>query len=207
MKRALYVLLPISLAASSAKAQGSYDLRSPNNRVELRIRTANGIRYDVLLGGRAILQDCTLALGVDHKKLGADAKVLNHKESSQDRVLEPVVRQKFAKIRENYKELHLDLDGGYGVTFRAYNEGAAYRFETSLPQSEVKIYGEEMNLNFPSNYIVYYPEEESFFSHNERKYLPRRLAAIEPAFIATLPAVVDVEGGAKVAIAESDLEE
>src|SRR4029077_11741569 len=80
-------------------------------------------------------------------------------------------------------------------------------FETSLPQSEVKIYGEEMNLNFPSNYIVYYPEEESFFSHNERKYLPRRLAAIEPAFIATLPAVVDVENGAKVAVAESDLEE
>jgi alpha-glucosidase len=201
------VLLPISLPVGGAKAQSSYDLRSPNNRVELRIRTANGIRYDVLLGGRAILQDCTLSIDVDHKKLGAEAKVLKHKESNQDRVLEPVVRQKFAKIRENYKELHLDLDGGYGVTFRAYNEGVAYRLETSLPQAEVKIYGEEMNLNFPSNYVVYYPEEESFFSHNERKYLPRHLSAIDPAFIATLPAVVDVENGAKIAIAESDLEE
>src|SRR6266436_1509933 len=149
MKRALYVLLPISLAASSAKAQGSYDLRSPNNRVELRIRTANGIRYDVLLGGRAILQDCTLSLDVDHKKLGAEAKVLKHKESSQDRVLEPVVRQKFAKIRENYKELHLDLDGGYSVTFRAYNEGAAYRLETSLPQAEVTIYGDACRQSSP----------------------------------------------------------
>ncbi len=207
LKKAVFVLLPISLAVGDAKAQSSYDLRSPNNRIELRIRTANGIRYDVLLGGRAILQDCTLSIDVDHKKLGAEAKVLKHKESSQDRVLEPVVRQKFAKIRENYKELHLDLDGGYGVTFRAYNEGAAYRLETSLPQADVKIYGEEMNLNFPSNYVVYYPEEESFFSHNERKYLPRRLAAIDPAFIATLPAVVDVENGAKVAIAESDVEE
>lgn len=207
LNKALFVMLPLSLAVGDAKAQSSYDLRSPNNRIELRIRTANGIRYDVLLGGRAILQDCTLSIDVDHKKLGAEAKVLKHKEGSQDRVLEPVVRQKFAKIRENYKELHLDLDGGYGVTFRAYNEGAAYRLETSLPQSEVKIYGEEMNLNFPSNYVVYYPEEESFFSHNERKYLPRHLAAIDPAFIATLPAVVDVENGAKVAIAESDVEE
>src|ERR1700720_4339889 len=107
--KALFVLLPLSLAAGSANAQSSYDLRSPNNRVELRIRTANGIRYDVLLGGRAILQDCSLSIDVDHKKLGADAKVLKHKESSQDRVLEPVVRQKFAKIRENYKEVHLDL--------------------------------------------------------------------------------------------------
>src|SRR5216684_4221693 len=207
LKKALFVLLGTSLLVGSAKTQSSYDLRSPNNRVELRIRTANGIRYDLLLGGRAVLQDCTLSLDVDHKKLGVDAKVLKHKESSQDRVLEPVVRQKFAKIRENYKELRLDMDGGYAVTFRAYNEGAAYRLETSLPQPEVKIYGEEMNLNFPSNYVVYYPEEESFFSHNERKYLPRRLSAIDPAFIATLPAVVDVENSAKVAIAESDVEE
>ena len=44
-------------------------------------------------------------------------------------------------------------------------------------------------------------------SHNERKYLPQRLSEIAPAFIATLPAVVDVGGGNKVAIAESDVEE
>jgi alpha-glucosidase len=207
LRKALFVFVPISLGSGGARAQSSYDLQSPNNRVELRIRTEKGIRYDVLLDGRAILQDCTLSLDVDHKKLGAEAKVVKRKESSLDRILEPVVRQKFAKIRENYKELHLDMDGGYGVTFRAFNDGAAYRLETSLPQAEVKIYGEEMNLNFPRNYIVYYPEEESFFSHNERKYLPRRLSAIEPAFIATLPAVVDVEQGAKVAIAESDVEQ
>jgi alpha-glucosidase len=206
-KKMLWVLLPLLLAAGYTMAQSSYDLRSPNNRVELRIRTANGIRYDVLLGGRAILQDCTLSLDVDHKKLGAEAKVLKHKETRHDQVLEPVVRQKFAKIRDNYKELHLDMDGGYAVTFRTYNEGVGYRLETSLSQSEVKIYGEEMNLHFTSNDVVYYPEEESFFSHNERKYLPRHLAEVEPAFIATLPAVVDVGDGAKVAIAESDLEE
>ena len=206
-RKVLAVSLLLLMSAGGAKAQASFDLRSPNNRVELRIRTANGIRYDVLLGGRAILQDCTLSLDVDHKKLGALAKVLKHKESSQDRVLEPVVRQKFAKIRENYKELHLDFDGGYGVTFRAFNDGVAYRLETSLAQSEMKIYGEEMTLKFPSNDVVYYPEEETFFSHNERKYLPRHLEEIDPAFIATLPAVVDVGDGAKVAIAESDVEE
>jgi alpha-glucosidase len=207
LKKALFVLAPIVLLIGSAKAQSSYDLRSPNNRVELRIRTANGVRYDVLLSGRAILQDCTLSVDVDHNKLGTQAKVLRHKESSHDQVLEPVVRQKSAKIRDNYRELHLDMDGGYAVTFRAYNEGVGYRLETSLPQLEVKIYGEEMNLNFPSNEVLYYPEEESFMSHNERKYKPRHLAEVAPEFIATLPAVVDVGQGAKVAVAESDVEE
>jgi len=207
LRGAVLVAVAAAVSAGNANAQASYDLRSPNNRIEIRIRTAKGIRYDVLLGGRAILQDCTLSIDVDHRKLGAEGKVLRHKESSQDRILEPVVRQKFAKIRENYKELRLEMDGGYAVTFRAYNEGAAYRLETSLSQLEVKVYGEEMNLNFPSNDVVYYPEEESFFSHNERKYRPRHLAEIAPEFIATLPAVVDVGEGAKVAVAESDLEE
>src|SRR6266852_4474906 len=64
-----------------------------------------------------------------------------------------------------------------------------------------------MNLNFPSNFSVYYPTEDRFFSHNARQYLPHRLGAIDPAFIATLPAVIDVDDGAKVAIAESDVEE
>jgi alpha-glucosidase len=99
------------------------------------------------------------------------------------------------------------MDGGYAVDFRAYTEGAAYRFETSLPQPEVKIYAEEMNLHFPGNFVVYYPTEESFFSHNERKYLPQHVADIAPEFIATLPAVIEADAGVKVAVAESDLEE
>jgi alpha-glucosidase len=196
------------LLAAKAAAPSSYDLRSPDKRIEVRIRTAEGVRYDLLLNGRAILEDSSLSINVEHKTLGKDAsQVIHAKESSHDEVIEPVVRQKFAKIRDHYNEVRLEMDGGYAVTFRAYNEGVAYRLETSLPQQEVKIYGEEMNLNFSADDIVFYPQEDSFMSHNERKYLPRRLSEILPAFIATLPAVVDVGQGAKVAVAESDVEE
>jgi len=97
------------------------------------------------------------------------------------------------------------MDGGYAVVFRAYNEGVAYRFETTLPDKQVKVYAEEADFNFPSNDVVYYPQEDTFYSHNERKYLPQKLSEIAPMFIATLPAVVDVGNGAKLVIAESDL--
>ena len=200
-------MLILAICATGAGAQSSYDLRSPGGRIEVRIRTANGLRYDVLFQGKALLQNCTLSLNVDHKTLGTAAKVLHSKDSSTDRVLVPVVRQKFAKIRENYKELRLEMEGVYAVVFRAYNEGVAYRFETSLPQSQAKVYAEEANFNFPSDFLVYYPQEDSFFSHNERRYVPQRLTQIAPAFIATLPAVVDVGDGAKVAIGESDVED
>jgi alpha-glucosidase len=199
--------LPLILLVGSSLAQSSYDLKSPDNRIEVRIRTANQLRYDVLLRGTELLHDCILSMDVDHQVLGMDPKVIDAKPSSHDDVVIPVVRQKFAKIRDHYNELRLNMAGDYSVVFRAYNEGAAYRFETSLPQSQVKVFKEESTFNFPSNFIVYYPQEDSFFSHNERKYVPQHLSEIAPQFIATLPAVVDLTGGAKLAIAESGLED
>ena len=78
------------------------------------------------------------------------------------------------------------MEGGYAIVFRAYNEGAAYRFETSLPQSEVKVYGEEVSLNFAGDYRVYYPKEDSFFSHNEREFMYLLLKDIPPVSIAAI---------------------
>jgi len=196
----------IVIFVNTAVAQSSYDLRSPDGRIEIRIRTTGEIRYDVVLKGRAVLEKCSLSLDVEHKKLGLQPKVMDVKRGSHDQEVIPVVRQKFAKIRDRYNELKLNMEGGYAVVFRAYNEGVAYRFETALPQEKIKIYGEEAAFNFSANDIVYYPQEDSFFSHNERKYLPQRLSEILPEFLATLPAVVAVGEGAKVAIAESDVE-
>ena len=202
----LLSVLLIAVFRESGAAQASYDLHSPDGRIEIRIRTTRQIRYDVVLKGRAVLENCTLTLDVEHTKLGAQPKVMDAKPRSFDQVVEPVVRQKFAKIRDYYNELRLSMEGGYAVVFRAYNEGAAYRFETSMAKEKVKIYGEESSFNFASNFMVYYPQEDSFFSHNERKYLPQHLSEIAPEFLATLPAVVDVGEGAKVAIAESDVD-
>jgi alpha-glucosidase len=205
--KSLLLAIPLACHAAGVAAQASYDLRSPDKRIEVRIRTAQGIRYDVVLNGRAILEDSSLSLDVDHKMLGREARVTGSKEDHNDQMLEPTVRQKFAKIRDSYNQLRLEMEGGYCVVFRAYNEGVAYRFETSLPAEQVKIFGEEANFRFTANFVVFYPQEDSFFSHNERKYVPQHLLEIAPAFLASLPAVVDAGGGAKVAIAESDVEE
>jgi alpha-glucosidase len=208
--KALFVLAVCAILSSliqEGAAQSSYDLRSPDGRIEMRIRTADRLRYDLVLKGRAVLENATISLDVEHNKLGLQPKVVDAKTRSTDQVVEPVVRQQFAKIRDHYTELRLNMDGGYFVVFRAYNEGVAYRFETSLPQEKVKVYGEESTFNFTSNFVVYYPQEDSFYSHNERKYLPQHLSEITTEFIATLPAVVDVGQGAKLAIAESDLDD
>jgi len=203
--KAIGVGIMLVYLLGNAMAQSSFSLLSPDKRIEIRVRAADKIQYDVLFKGTPLLQTSTLSIDIDHQVLGTQPKVTAHKENTHDGWLEPVVRQKSAKIRDNYNELRLEMDGNYAVVFRAYNEGAAYRLETSLPQSEVKVYGEESNFNFPDNFTVFYPQEESFMSHNERKYTPVKMAGLAADAIASLPAVVDVNG-VKVAIAESDIE-
>src|ERR1017187_42071 len=109
----LLFLLFVTLLIENAAAQSSFDLRSPDGRIEIKIRTAGQIRYDVVLKGRAVLENSTLSLDVEHKKLGVQSKVIGAQQRSSDQIVEPVIREKFAKIRDHYNELKLNLAGDY----------------------------------------------------------------------------------------------
>jgi alpha-glucosidase len=206
IKSCWFLLAMLMPAAASAAAGPDITLASPNQRIEVRIRAGGGIRYDVLVNGAPVLRDSTASITVDRAALGREAQVREVGRESVDHVLEPAVRQKSAAIRERYNQLRLDAGGGLAAVFRAYDEGVAYRLETSLSAPLVTVDGEEAAFHFAGDYTVYYPQEESFFSHNERKYTPRKLSAIAPKAMATLPAVVDANG-VKIAIAESDVED
>jgi alpha-glucosidase len=199
---ALVALLVVVYPVSAT----THELRSPNSRIAVTVHVGDRITYDVRVNGNLVLQDSKISLEVDHQKLGHDAKLESLKNDVVDRVIEPPVKLTSATIREQYNELRLSFTG-FALTFRAFNEGVAYRFETSLPQSEVKVYGEDATFNFAGNYNVYYPKEDSFFSHNEREFLPVPLDKIEDKSIASLPAVVVAPDRVKLVVAESDVDD
>ncbi|GAC1642901.1 MAG: glycoside hydrolase family 97 protein [Candidatus Acidiferrum sp.] len=190
-----------------ALADSNFSLRSPDNRIDVAIHVAKKITYDVSLNGRLLMKDSSLGINVDGKSLGENPQVKSAKKDSADKILEPVVHQKSAKIRERYNELKLELDGNYAVIFRAYPEGVAYRIETSLGGENIKVFNEDALFRFAADDTVFFPEEESMFSHNERKYLPRAMSTISEKTFGTLPAVVDVGEGAKIAVAEAGVED
>ena len=131
-KALLSPLLPILWFAGSADAQSHHGLRSPDKRLETRIRVADRVEYDVLVNGQVLLQNSTASINIDHVQFGRDTKVKGVRERSVDQVLEPQVRQKSARVRDNYNELRVELEDGLAVVFRAYNEGVAYRLEALL---------------------------------------------------------------------------
>ena len=192
-------------AMAEAQAQPGQMLRSPNGRIAVQVRAADRFEYDVALGDRPLLERASLALRLEDRTLGPAARVTRAVPGSHDSVVEPPVRQKAARLRDHYNELRLEMDGDWAVVFRAYDHGVAYRFETSLP-GEVTVAAEEAQFRFAGDFVAYYPEEEGFFSHNERHFLPRALGDLAATNLASIPVVVDA-GGPKIAVADADVED
>ena len=200
-------LLAVMFGVKIVNANSTYELRSPNGKINVVIRVGERIEYDVVLNQRTLLQNSSLSIEIEGRKLGLNSRVLSATPATIKRELRPPVPQKFATLREHFNELLLKFNGDYGVRFRAYNEGVAYRFETDLSQREVKVSEEQATFTFAGAAHVYYPKEESFFSHNEREFLYVPLREVAENAIASLPAVVVTSGGVKVILAEADVED
>lgn len=200
------VLVGLLFFVSHAHAATTYELSSPNRKINLRIDVGPRIEYDLLLNRVPLLENSTLALDVEGRKLGIAPQVLSAIRTTVNRQLQVPVPQKSSVLREHYNELRIAFKDAYTVVFRLYNEGMAYRFETSLPQKTVKVNNEQAALSFAGNYHVYYPSEDGFFSHNEREFVYLPLKDITQSNLASIPLIVNTTGGAKLMIAESDVQ-
>ena len=120
---------------SHAQTAAPLILDSPDQRIRVRITVADRLSYAIDVDDRAITGACTLSMRIDQQVLGAAPRLLKSTARRHDGVVEPPVRQKAARLRDHYNEMRLDFDGQYAVVFRAYDEGVAYRFETTPKSS------------------------------------------------------------------------
>jgi alpha-glucosidase len=205
IKPIVIALVGLLFFVSDTHGATTYELSSPNQKIKLRIDVGSRIEYDLLLNQVPLLENSTLALDVDHRKLGTDPQVLSATPTTHSRDSLVPVPLKFARLREHYNELRLVFKDAYAVVFRLYDEGMAYRFETSLPQNSVKVYDEEATFDFAGDFHAYYPKEDGFFSHNEREFLYLPLKDITQSSLASVPVIVNTNTGAKLMLADSDV--
>jgi alpha-glucosidase len=201
----LVPVLPLLFAAqalAAAPKPRTFTLTSPGRKVQVTVQTGEALRYQVQFLGQAILAPSPVSMTLEGGTVLGHGTFKTSTERTVDQVLKPVVRVKRAEIRDHFTELRLEFKEHHAVTFRAYDDGVAYRFTTSFP-GDVKVLSEEAAFNFPADHKLWFPEEKSFHSHQERAYVDLTLDAVGKRFC-SIPALVDA-GGPKVAITESDL--
>ena len=176
---------------------------SPNGSIVVTISADANLRWAVAVAGRPVLLPSSIGLTLDGGRvLGADPKVRATTTRTVDQVLRPVVRVKRAEVRDRFNERRIDFAGDYALVVRAYDDGVAYRFVTKLA-GDIEVRAEDASFTFAADHRLYFPEETSFLSHQERSYKRIRIAEVGTRF-SSLPAIVETDGP-KLAITEADL--
>jgi len=193
-----------SLGAAPGK---KYALASPDGKLKVEVTAGNGLSYLVMHEQDTILSHSNIGMALaDGTTIGSNSQVAGIKRKKiRDHVESPFYR--FKEFVATCNELDLKLKGGFGILFRAYDEGVAYRFYTTR-KTEVTIKEETAEFNFNRDYTAYLP-----YTTNDKKpmamafqnvYDVTPLSKAQPR-LAFLPVTVDC-GKAKLTILESDLE-
>jgi alpha-glucosidase len=205
MKKAIVFVMVLMLSSVSGAVPKVFSLLSPDKKLEVKISVSDILTFSIIKKGVEIIAPSSISMTINENNvIGKNSTVIDSKNNSVKRVIPRVVKQKSREVVENYNELRILFKEKFALNFRVFNEGVAYRFETEFP-GEIKINHEECTFNFADDYSIYFPEEESFMSHNERLYPYLSLKEIKDTRFCSTPAVVDTKEGTLIGITESDL--
>lgn len=202
----LSLLLLIGNASFAAKEK-KYVLSSPDGTLKVEISAGNELAYQVMHGNDTILSHSNIGLILENGTIvGKTPRITGERRRKiKDNIESPFYR--FKEFVATGNELDLKLKGGFGIIFRAYNEGVAYRFYTTQ-SSDIIIKEEQAEFNFKEDYTAYFP-----YTTNDKKpmamayqnvYDITPLSKAQPK-LAFLPVTVDC-GSVKLTLLESDLE-
>ena len=204
---AILSLLLLIRNASFAAKEKKYVLSSPDGTLKVEISVGNELAYQVMHGNDTILSHSNIGLVLENGTIvGKTPRITGERRRKiKDNIESPFYR--FKEFVATGNELDLKLKGGFGIIFRAYNEGVAYRFYTTQ-SSDIIIKEEQAEFNFKEDYTAYLP-----YTTNDKKPMAMAyqnvydiipLSKAQPK-LAFLPVTVDC-GSVKLTLLESDLE-
>ncbi|MDD8031578.1 MAG: glycoside hydrolase family 97 protein [Acidobacteriota bacterium] len=210
MKKVILHRLPLIIGLTLVICSGSWlwgqrrnlSVTSPDNRVEVRVELRGQITYSVYYDSKQVISPSPISMTInDNVILGRNPVLENATKTSNEEKINPPVKEKRAVVIDKYNQLNLKFRGNFGVIFRVYDDGVAYRFYTGY-RVPIKVRSEQATFLFPDNYSVYFPFIKNLHTSFESNYtyLPLKEIGIERFGFA--PVVVEMSDGFKVAITD-----
>jgi alpha-glucosidase len=207
---ALLLLAGASSFASPPATPAVETLSSPDGRIVATLTAGDEIRYALAIDGKPALAPARVSLSLaDGRVLGQNARVLRADRRALDESI-PTPHGKRATVRNACREVALVLSDGATLRARAYDDGFALRWETSLP-GRVRIRNEEFSVAFPEEPKAFFLSGPGAHHGYEGLWRHERICALEsweaqPA-TASLPLVFDLVGGTKIGLLQADLDD
>lgn len=202
------MLVAVAVFASCAKKYSEMELTSPDGRIKLTVTAGDTVRYAVEYDGQQVIRPSAIALHLqDGRTHGINpGKFSLSKGSASETTDAPFHRQQQVSAQWNYASLR--FDGGWGLSFRVYDNGAAWRFETESG-GNVIIRNETAQFLFegdPTAWVPYSQGTDLFANSYQSQYTCENVSDFgSQSPLSLLPVALRTESGARVLVTESDL--
>ena len=210
-------MIVLGFIGNKTYGQKIYTLKSPNQKIEVTVSVGNEVSYFVQHENTLIINESKISMELgDGTVLGNKCVVKNTRSNSVNEVIKADFYKK-KEVKNNYNELIINFKGNYKLTFRAFDDGVAYRFSTSF-KKPIIVKKENVNYCFDDDYVAYIPYvnarkgegdflTQQFFTSFESQYTIDSISKMDVERIAFTPLLICLKDGKKVVIVESDLED
>ena len=194
-------------------AVSTTEVLSPNGAIKLSVSLEKSLSYQIEYNGKAVTSNSRIDFQLlDGRKLSSNLAKAKVKTRSVRETITSPVPEKRKYILDHFNEIDFRFVNGFGLTFRVYDDGVAYRISTFLKDS-IKVESELAEFNFPDNPNVYYPlvvfrgSQDKYHTSFEEPYQITSIDSIPAQSLIFTPILIAPRSGPKVVVTESDIEE
>ena len=214
MKKNILSLLIFIIYISSVIAQkpAHFDIQSPNGKLKLTIDAGANTTWSLSDQDKIIVSPSAISMTLGSGEiLGQQVKIVSFKKT----VLNEIIQTPFYKKKEvqnHCNQLSIECKGAYGILFRAYDDGIAYRFFTRR-EGELIVQSERAQINFLQDDTCYVPYvrdlrgKDPFIQSFEALYTEKPFSGLYRDSLIFLPVLVKMPDQHKVVFTEADLED
>ena len=211
MNRLITALMTLLITAAAYAAPKNYELSSPDGRLKVTVQAGDGLSYSIVHGDDQIMKDSHIGMYMtDGTVFGGIQPVRKVSRRSVSQTI-PAVMYKKAQVKDEFNEITLKFKN-FSLIFRAYDDGAAYRFVSHLKgqynvELEMADFGFPQDWNMWAAYVCQHTEtlESQYYNSFENQYSYTPLSDWNKDRLAFLPLMVDGPSGKKIVITEADL--
>src|SRR5215216_2257012 len=151
------IIIIYLFSAFKVKAEDSLHVSSPDNSVHVTITTKKILTYTISLDNKIILEPSVIDMELmNGKKLSGDLSIQSTKLRSVNEIITALVPDIRKNIPDVYNELLIQFKQNFGIVFRAYNDGVAYRIISKFKDS-ITIKNETATFQFTNGAHVFAP--------------------------------------------------
>lgn len=205
----LFLFFTFCSSVLFAQRTQNFQISSPDNNINLQVIAGEDIQWSVNYGSQVVIEPSVISLQLQGENLGKDVRIRNSKIENFNNQIRPINYKKNI-IEDNYNQLTLNFRNGFGLHFRAYNDGVTYRFFTEK-KGNITVLSEETTFNFSGDHMIYLPYandpvKDVYQISFENLYEHIPISQVKKDTVAFAPVLIELPGNIKAVITEADLE-